>query len=192
MNCSPILALRDLRPIITFVRVPTLESGHENVAETCAPSPDTNLCLANLRLGNLLDIRMVGAIAHAKRGISYGFPFFPLTFLKHWPVCGWGMFPLKPSTGKPSRPNSTWHSSRSKTRQVQPESINKLKTTPTPNKNGSYGIEGGGFVCHKSRSSYSMTVGSCTTFSVRVPLFQGFFTPYDPSFYGIFWEHSFC
>ena len=27
-------------------------------------------------------------------------------------------------------------------------SFNKLKTTPTPNKNGSYGIKGGGFVCH--------------------------------------------
>ena len=27
-------------------------SGRENVAETCAPSPDTNLRLTNLRLGN--------------------------------------------------------------------------------------------------------------------------------------------
>ena len=28
-------------------------------------------------------------------------------------------------------------------------------------------------------------------FSVKVPLFQGIFTPYDPSFYGIFWGHIF-
>ena len=71
--------------------------------------------------------------------------------------------------------------------------INKLKTTPTPNKNGSYGIKGGGgFVCHKSRSSYAVKVGWCTTFSVKVPLFQGIFTPYDPSFYGIFWGHIFA
>ena len=27
-------------------------SGRENVAETCTPSPDTNLRLTNLRLGN--------------------------------------------------------------------------------------------------------------------------------------------
>ena len=27
-------------------------SGPENVAEICAPSPDTNLCFANLRFGN--------------------------------------------------------------------------------------------------------------------------------------------
>ena len=27
-------------------------SGHENVAEICAPSPDTNLRFANLRFGN--------------------------------------------------------------------------------------------------------------------------------------------
>ena len=26
--------------------------------------------------------------------------------------------------------------------------LNNLKTTPTPNKNGSYGIKGEGFVCH--------------------------------------------
>ena len=64
--------------------------------------------------------------------------------------------------------------------------VNKLKTTPTPNKNGLYGIEGGGFVRHKRRSSYAIKVGSCTTFSVKVPLFQGIFTPYVPSFYGIF------
>ena len=69
--------------------------------------------------------------------------------------------------------------------------VNKLKTTPTPNKNGSYGIKGG-FVCHKSQSSYAIKVGSCTIFSVEVPLFRGIFTPYDPSFYGIFWGHIFC
>ena len=44
--------------------------------------------------------------------------------------------------------------------------LNKLKTTPTPNKNGSYGIKGGGSVRHKSRSSYAIKVSSCTTFSV--------------------------
>ena len=54
-----------------------------------------------------------------------------------------------------------------------------MKTTPTPNKNGSYGIK-------LSRSSYAIKVGSCTIFSVKVPLFQRIFTPYDPSFYGIF------
>ena len=69
--------------------------------------------------------------------------------------------------------------------------FNKLKTTPTPNKNGLYGIKGG-FVRHKSRSLYAIKVGSCTTFSVKVPLFQGIFTPYDPSFYGIFQGHIFC
>ena len=68
--------------------------------------------------------------------------------------------------------------------------FNKLKTTPTPNKNGSYGIKGG-FVCHKSRNSYGVKVGLCTTFSVEIPLFQGISTPYDPPFYGIFWEHIF-
>ena len=68
--------------------------------------------------------------------------------------------------------------------------FNKLKTTPTPNKNGSYGIKGG-FVCHRSWSSYVMKVGLCSTFSVKVPLFQGIFTPCDPSFYGIFWGHIF-
>ena len=57
------------------------------------------------------------------------------------------------------------------------------ETTPTPNKNGAYGIKVGGFVCHKSRSSYAMKVGLCTMFSVKVPLFQGIFTPYvrDPN-----------
>ena len=45
---------------------------------------------------------------------------------------------------------------------------------------------------HKSRSSYAVKVGSCTTFyGVEIPLFQGIFTPYDPPFYGIFWEHIF-
>ena len=71
------------------------------------------------------------------------------------------------------------------------KNLNKLKTTPTPNKNGSYGIKGG-FICHKSRSAYAVKVGSCTTFSVEIPLFQGIFTPYDPPFYGISWEHIFC
>ena len=37
-----------------------------------------------------------------------------------------------------------------------------------------------------------MKVGSFTTFSVKIPLLQGIFTPYDPSFYGIFWGHTFC
>ena len=64
--------------------------------------------------------------------------------------------------------------------------INKLKTTPTPIKTVRM-AQKGEFVCHKSRSSYAIKVGSCTTFSVKVPLFQGIFTPYDPSFYGIFW-----
>ena len=71
------------------------------------------------------------------------------------------------------------------------QKLNILKTTPTPNKNGSYGVKSG-FVCHKSRSSYAIKVGSCTTFSVKVPLFQGIFTAYDPSFYGIFWGHIFA
>ena len=69
--------------------------------------------------------------------------------------------------------------------------FSKLKTTPTPNKNGSYGVKSG-FVCHKSRSSYAIKVGLWTRFSVKVPLFRGIFTPCDPSFYGIFWEHIFC
>ena len=34
-------------------------------------------------------------------------------------------------------------------------------------------------------------IGSYTMFSVKVPSFQGMFTPYDPSFYGISWEHIF-
>ena len=58
-------------------------------------------------------------------------------------------------------------------------------TPPPPNKNGSCGT--------KSRSSHGMKVGvrmpyksrsSYTIFSVKPPLFQGIFTPYDPSFYG--------
>ena len=48
-----------------------------------------------------------------------------------------------------------------------------------------------GFVCHKSRSLYAIKVGSYTRFSVKTLLFQGSFTPYDPSFYGMFWEHIF-
>ena len=68
--------------------------------------------------------------------------------------------------------------------------VNILKTTPTPNRNGSYGIKVG-FIWHKSRSSYAITVGSDTIFSVKVPGFQGIFAAYDPSFYGIFWEHIF-
>ena len=80
----------------------------------------------------------------------------------------------------------------SKTADIRCDTVfNKLKTTPTPNKNSSYGIKGG-FVCHKSRSSYAIKVGSCTIFSVKVPLFGGIFAPYDPSFYGIFWGHIFC
>ena len=65
--------------------------------------------------------------------------------------------------------------------------FNKLKTTPTPNKNSSYGIKGG-FVCHKSRSSYAIKVGLCTTFSVKVPLFQGFLrhtTPHFMAYFGV-------
>ena len=54
------------------------------------------------------------------------------------------------------------------------------------------GHKKGGFVCHKSRSSYAIKVGACTPFSVKVPLFQGIFMPYDPSFYGIFWGHFFA
>ena len=45
-----------------------------------------------------------------------------------------------------------------------------------------------GLVCHKSRSLYATKVGSYTIFSVKVRLFQWIFTPYNPSFYGIFWE----
>ena len=37
-----------------------------------------------------------------------------------------------------------------------------------------------------------MKVGLFTTFSVKIPLFQGIFTPDNPSFYGIFWGHMFC
>ena len=40
----------------------------------------------------------------------------------------------------------------------------------------------GGGVCHKSRSSYAIKVGSCTAFSVEVSLFRRIFMPYDPSF----------
>ena len=51
---------------------------------------------------------------------------------------------------------------------------------PPPIKNSSYGIKGGGFACHKSRSSYAIKVGSCTTFSVKVRLFQGIFYAIRP------------
>ena len=90
-------------------------------------------------------------------------------------------FPRSPGPGKPKH-----------TVFLRGRFLNKLKTTPTPNKIGSYGIKGGGSVCHKSRSSYAIKVGSCTTFSVQIPLFQGISTPYGPSFYGIFWGHIFC
>ena len=68
--------------------------------------------------------------------------------------------------------------------------FNKLKTTPTPNKNGSYSIKLGGFVCHKSRSSYAIKVGSCTTFSVKVPFkdFKGVLrhtTPHFMAYFGV-------
>ena len=43
-----------------------------------------------------------------------------------------------------------------------------------------------GFVCHKSRSLYSIKVCSYTIFSVKVPLFQRIFTPYDPSLMAYF------
>ena len=70
--------------------------------------------------------------------------------------------------------------------------VNKLKTTPTPNKNGSYGIKRGGFVCHKSRTSYAIKVGLFTTFSVKIPLFQEMFTPYDPHFMAYVGVIFFC
>ena len=39
----------------------------------------------------------------------------------------------------------------------EPEALfNKLKTTPTPNRNGSYGIKGGGFVCHTFWGPYAV------------------------------------
>ena len=65
------------------------------------------------------------------------------------------------------------------------QKFNILKTTPTPNKNGSYGTKVG------VRMLYAIKVGSYTIFSVKVPLFQGIFMPHDPSFCGIFWEHIF-
>ena len=40
------------------------------------------------------------------------------------------------------------------------------------------------FVCHKSRFVHNILCES--------PFIQGIFTPYHPSFYGIFWGHSFC
>ena len=49
---------------------------------------------------------------------------------------------------------------------------------------GSYAIKVGVF--------YAITAGLCTTFSVKVPLFQGIFTPYGSSFYGICWGHFFA
>ena len=40
----------------------------------------------------------------------------------------------------------------------------------------------GGFVRHKSRSLYAIKVGSCTTFSVKVPLSQGILRHTTPHF----------
>ena len=67
---------------------------------------------------------------------------------------------------------------------VQPW-INILKTKQPPIKTAHMARKSG-FVWHKSRSSCAIKVGSCI-FSLKIPLFQGIFTPYDPSFYGIFW-----
>ena len=50
-------------------------SGRENVAETCAPSPDANLRLTNLRLGNARSWRRV---AIPPRGLSGPKPERPL------------------------------------------------------------------------------------------------------------------
>ena len=61
--------------------------------------------------------------------------------------------------------------------------INKLKTIPTPNKNGSYGIEGG-FVCH--------ILGPVCHIFCRNPLILTDFMPYGPPLYGIFLGHIFC
>ena len=68
--------------------------------------------------------------------------------------------------------------------------VNKLKTPPTPNKNGSYGIKVGvrtpkksEFVCHKSRFIHHILCES--------PFVLGDFYAYGPSFYGISWEHIF-
>ena len=69
--------------------------------------------------------------------------------------------------------------------------LNILKTTPTPKKIGSYGIKVGVRMPQKLES-YAIKVGLYTIFSVKVPLFQGIFTPYEPSFYGIFWDHISC
>ena len=63
--------------------------------------------------------------------------------------------------------------------------VNKLKTTPTPNKNGSYCIKTGGFVCH--------------ILGVRMPYFLQKSLDFnrdlchtDPPLYGIYWGHIFC
>ena len=69
--------------------------------------------------------------------------------------------------------------------------FNQLKNTPTPNKNSSYGIKVGvrmaqksEFVCHKSRFVH--------LFLCESPFISGEFYAIRPSFYGIFWEHTFA
>ena len=47
----------------------------------------------------------------------------------------------------------------------------RIEDHPHPNANGSYGVKSG-FICHKSRSSYAIKVGSCTTFSVKIRVFH--------------------
>ena len=64
--------------------------------------------------------------------------------------------------------------------------VNKLKTTPTPNKNGSYGKKSRGSYGHKSRSLHAIKVGSYTLFSVKVRLFQRIFRHTTPHFMAYF------
>ena len=51
---------------------------------------------------------------------------------------------------------------------------NKLKTTPTPNKNGSYGLKWGGFVCHIFGSVYHIfcrnPLISTDSYAIRTPI----------------------
>ena len=62
--------------------------------------------------------------------------------------------------------------------------VNRLKTTPTPNKNVSYGIKGGGFVCH--------IFGSVCHICCRNPLMlREFYAIRTPIVWHI-WGHTFC
>ena len=124
-------------------------------------------------------------------------PLICMTHTSHWPPTCMAYFYPRRGQGslEHSRTPAIRFGSVCVSRQKKAETTldrgpasNKLKTTPTPNKNGSWHTsdKSGFFVCHKSRSLYAIKVGWCTTFSVKVPLCQGILHHTTPHFVAYF------